>query len=59
MHIYFIFRFRAVLVGLGPLRGWTATGGKGAREIVFFYYGQKNIFVDAHVSGNSKTFSPL
>ncbi len=26
---------------------------------VFFYYGQKNIFVDLHVSGNSKTFSPL
>ncbi len=26
---------------------------------VFFYYGQKNIFVDLHVSGDSKTFSPL
>ncbi len=26
---------------------------------VFSYYGQKNIFVDLHVSGNSKTFSPL
>jgi hypothetical protein len=26
---------------------------------VFFYYGQKNIFVDLHVSGNSKNFSPL
>jgi hypothetical protein len=26
---------------------------------VFFYYGQKNVFVDLHLSGNSKTFSPI
>jgi hypothetical protein len=28
-------------------------------EKYIFYYGQKNICVDLHVSGNSKTFSPL
>jgi hypothetical protein len=26
---------------------------------VFFWYGQKNIFADLHVSGNSKAFLPL
>jgi hypothetical protein len=43
-----------------PHTGWTGRA-KGTREIFpsFFYYGQKNIFVDLHVSGNSKTFSPL
>jgi hypothetical protein len=34
---------------------------KGLQDFfqVFFSYGQKNIFADLHVSGNSKTFLPL
>jgi hypothetical protein len=39
--------------------GWT--GAKGAREIFlsFFLLWPKIFFVELHVSGNSKTFSPL